>query len=423
VLRIQLILLTLLQSCDRIAIDPPNISSDGQIREYLRLAVGLGERDPDALDYYYGPEEWVADIRRTPPTLFMIRKAARDAAAHLEGGAGDHREFLVRQLRAIEARADLLLGGRRSFSEEARVFFGIAEIPPGSDTAPLLQSIDALLGGNNKHAERPLAARYAVFDSRFTIPAERLPQVMSRALEECRVRTAMHLELPPGEKVSLEYVHNKAWSAYSSYRGNYLSVIEVNTDLALTVDRALSLACHEGYPGHHVFNSLTEQRLVRTKLRPALAAQLTFSPQSLVSEGAASVAPELAFSQEERVLFEKKVLFPLAGLSSEEADRDLKVNGLIDALHPTELGIARRYLDGELEFVRAAEAFRDEVTMPDAEATLRYLNQYRSYVVTYTLGRDLVRSWLERRAHKRNDGKGMWGALEDLIARPEALFH
>ena len=50
---------------------------------------------------------------------------------------------------------------------------------------------------------------------------------------------------------------------YNWYKGNLRSVIQVNTDLPLAVDRAIDLACHEGYPGHHVYNALLEQRLVK----------------------------------------------------------------------------------------------------------------------------------------------------------------
>jgi len=39
-----------------------------------------------------------------------------------------------------------------------------------------------------------------------------------------------------------------------------------------------------------------------------------FSPQSLISEGSANFGREVAFSLDERLAFERDVLFPLAGL-------------------------------------------------------------------------------------------------------------
>ena len=60
-------------------------SLDDDARQYVRLAVALGERDPDSLDFYAGPADAVADVRRSPPTLTAIR---RDAEALLGARVG-----------------------------------------------------------------------------------------------------------------------------------------------------------------------------------------------------------------------------------------------------------------------------------------------------------------------------------------------
>ena len=49
----------------------------------MRLAVALGERDPDALDFYAGPADAVADVRRDPPTLTAIKREAEALSARL----------------------------------------------------------------------------------------------------------------------------------------------------------------------------------------------------------------------------------------------------------------------------------------------------------------------------------------------------
>src|SRR5207253_6408884 len=116
--------------------------------------------------------------------------------------------------------------------------------------------------------------------------------------------------------------------------------------------------------------------------------QPTFSPQSLLHESASSVAGALAFTEAERVALERDVLFPLAGLNPADAERHARVTRLVDRLHPVEADIARRYLDGELDFPRAALALERDGLMPSAGATMKFLNQYRSYAATYTIGRD-----------------------------------
>ena len=113
-----------------------------------------------------------------------------------------------------------------------------------------------------------------------------------------------------------------------------------------------------------------------------------FSPQTLLHEAAASLAPGLAFTDAGRVAFERDELFPLAGLDPSRADRYVAVARLVDELHAVAGGVARRYLDGALDFPRAAAALERDALMPSSDATLKFVNQLRSYAATYTIGRD-----------------------------------
>src|SRR5206468_5084144 len=103
--------------------------------------------------------------------------------------------------------------------------------------------VDAQLPG-----EGPLVDRYLAFDRRFIVPTNRLQATFERAVAECRRRTLSHLSLPAGEGVSIQFIRNKPWSAYSRYLGGSRSVISVNEDFQFTIDRLLQLACHEAYP-------------------------------------------------------------------------------------------------------------------------------------------------------------------------------
>src|SRR5581483_8071679 len=48
------------------------IDIDDAARQYVRLAVALGERDRDSIDFYTGPPAWVDGTRRNPPSLDEI---------------------------------------------------------------------------------------------------------------------------------------------------------------------------------------------------------------------------------------------------------------------------------------------------------------------------------------------------------------
>src|SRR5205823_4552430 len=91
---------------------------------------------------------------------------------------------------------------------------------------------------------------------------DRLDATFRAAIDGCRARTLQHIALPNAERFSVEFVSGKPWQAYNWYQGQYRSVIQVNTDVPPSVDWALDLGCHEGYPGHHVHNVLLEQQLV-----------------------------------------------------------------------------------------------------------------------------------------------------------------
>src|SRR5262249_51020544 len=96
----------------------------------------------------------------------------------------------------------------------------------------------------------------------------------------------------------------------------------------------------------------------------------------------------LAFPEPERIAFERDALFPLAGLDPSAAARHAAVGRLVDRLHGVEAGVVRRYVDGALDFPRAAAALERDALMPSADATLKFVNQFRSYAATYTIGRD-----------------------------------
>ena len=84
--------------------------------------------------------------------------------------------------------------------------------------------------------------------------------------------------------------------------------------------RAVDLGCHEGYPGHHVYNMLLERDLARGRGWVEYMVYPLYSPQSLIAEGSANEGVELAFPGNERLAFERRVLYPLAGMSSDGAE-------------------------------------------------------------------------------------------------------
>src|SRR5690606_34691815 len=154
---------------------------------------------------------------------------------------------------------------------------------PLEEFEAVLARIGRLVPGN-----RPLAERVEAFQNRFVIPSERLDGVMRAAIDECRRRSVRYLELPEGESFTLEFVTDKSWSGYHWYQRNKDRLIQINTDLPVRISRAVDLGCHEGYPGHHVYNSLLEQHLARGRGWVEYLVYPLYSPQSFIAEGSAN---------------------------------------------------------------------------------------------------------------------------------------
>jgi hypothetical protein len=388
---------------------------------YVKLVLAVGEHDEDYVDAYYGPAAWRYAVLGETPALPAIESRARELLDELETvEAGDdemlqlRREYLRSQIRALAGRARMLQGAEMSFDEESRALYdAVAPTLPDEHFERMIAELDGLLPG-----EGPLVERYESFKSRFVVPPDRLAAVFRTAIDGCRERTRRHIELPEGESFEIEYVSDKPWGGYNWYKGGYHSLIQINTDLPTYIDRALGLACHEGYPGHHVYNALLEQRMLRGRGWVEFSVYALFSPQSLIAEGTANFGVELVFPDEERIEFERRELFPLAGLDPADTDLYYRVAGLVEKLGYASNEAARRYLDGQIDAAQAAELLGRLGLMPPdrAQQRVEFIERYRSYVINYNLGEDLVREFVDARAG--GDTARRWEVFGRLLSSP-----
>lgn len=395
---------------------------DRAAESYVRLALALDRHDPGYVDAYYGPPQWKAEVEAKSWSLQQIKAAATTTIGELKKQpptGGDElvrlrNQYLLRHLDALSRRVDMRAGARFNFDEEAQALFDVT--PPAVSEAqlePLLAELDRRLPGNG-----PLVARYEAFRNRFVVPRSRLDAVFTRALEACRERTRARIGLPEGERLRLEYVSGQPWSAYTRYRGNYESVIQINRDLPVPIDRVIDVGCHEGYPGHHVHNVLLERRFVRECQWVEFTVAPLFSPQALLAEGLATFGIEVAFSTRDRAAFERDVLFPLAGLDPRAAESYAAVHQLIDRLAVAAVEGARRYLDATLDARAATRWLERYAVMPRPDAMLEFIDRYRSYVTSYTVGRDLVRRYVEARGGTAERPDERWKQFKRLLGEP-----
>jgi hypothetical protein len=396
---------------------------DTTAEQYVKLVLALGQHDADYVDAYYGPAEW----KKAAESAKLGLDAVASQASTLIADLGRERQptdelarlrlhYLQRQLAALAARVRMLKGERLSFDEESRALYdAVAPTLPESHFQQILDRLETRFPGTG-----PLVERYAAFRRDFIIPREKLDVVFQRAIQACRERTLQHVTLPSDERFTVEYVTNKSWGGYNWYQGGFRSLIQVNTDLPIHVDRAIDLACHEGYPGHHVYNVLLEKNLVRDRGWVEFAVYPLFSPQSLIAEGTANFGIEVAFPGRDRVDFERTVLFPAAGLDASRAAAYYEVQALVDQLAYAGNEAARRYVDGQIDATQAAAWLERYALMPHDRATqrVRFFDQYRSYVINYNLGKDMVRRYIESRGGTEDKPSKRWEEFEKLLSSP-----
>ena len=400
---------------------PTNVSKIAEA--YVKLVLAMGQHDPDYVDAYYGPPEWKKQSEEKKPLDAIALEATRlrDQLAKISAPTDEMERlrlaYLAKQLSALQARVRIVKGERLKFDEESQALYdAVAPKFPDSHFQEILAKLEPKLPG-----EGTLLQRYENWRRTFVIPKDNLDAVFQLAIKACRERTLAHIKLPPNENFSVEYVTNKPWGGYNWYKGNYRSVIQVNTDLPIYIDRAIDLAAHEGYPGHHVYNALLEKNLVRDRGWVEFSVYPLFSPQSLIAEGTANFGKEVVFTKPERLAFEKEVLWPAAGIDPSRVEEFYAVQDLVKQLNYATNEAARRYVNGEIDANAAAIWLQKFALMDEkrAKQSARFIEKYRSYVINYNLGEDMVRSYIKKRGGTEEQPERRWHEFEQLLASPK----
>lgn len=401
----------------------PGRSMNEIAERYVKLVLATGEHDSNYVDAYYGPEIWKEEVSAAKPGLDEIRSEANLLIAELSAmpASGDEmsrfrRTFLIRHLQSLVAKVEMIGGKKLTFDEESWALYdAVAPTLPESHYRAVLARLEAELPG-----EGSLAERYEAFRSDFIIPPDKLDSVFQTAITACRERTLPHIPLPPGESFTVEYVKDKSWSGYNWYQGRYKSLIQMNIDFPIYIDRAVDLACHEGYPGHHLYNALLEKNLVDDRGWQEFSVYPLNSPMSLIAEGSANYGIEVAFPGNERLEYEKKTLFPLAGIDPSKADRYYRIQDIVGELSYAGNEAAREYLNGKITAAQAAEWLTTYTLSEPARAQqrVRFFDTYRSYVINYNLGKDLVRRHIEARGGTDANPQKRWEEFQKLLSSP-----
>jgi hypothetical protein len=358
------------------------------VERYLRLGLQIGRHVDGMVDAYFGPPELAAAVEAEPPVEPRALVAAAEALLdELDDG------WLRDQVVGLRTYAGVLAGESGSYADEVEGCYGVR--PTHTDEAVFEaahERLEELLPG-----EGSLAERYARWEDETRVPADRIERTVAAVIEEARAQTRDLVGLPDGEGIDLEIVHDKPWLAFCSYLGGLRSRIAVNVDLPITAMELLVLALHETYPGHHVERATKDVALVRGRGLLEETIVLVPTPQSLIAEGIATLAPE--------VLLDGSGGAALAAIAHEAGvEFDLAhARAVEQALEPRRWAEVNAALllheGGASEAETHAYLERWALLTPEwADHMLRFFNEptSRSYVLTYAAGRELCRAYVAR---------------------------
>ncbi|TWR27607.1 hypothetical protein FPZ43_14160 [Mucilaginibacter pallidiroseus] len=392
-------------------------------QEYVTLGLTIGQYDDNFVDAYYGPDslkpkQAVAKEFPRDSLLANINMLMNDLKVVADGAQIDSNRmrahWMYNQLIAFGRRIRVYSEEYRSFDEESRELFGVAAPAYAEERYKAqVDLLDTLLPGKGRVADR-----FQKLANKFVIPKDKLDAVMKAAIAEARKRTLAHLKLPAKENFTLEYVTNKPWNGYNWYKGNYTSNVQINTDIKIFIDRAIDVGSHESYPGHHVYNMLLEKNLYHDRGYTELSLYPLFSPQSLIAEGSANFGVEMAFPGDEKVKFAKSVLLPLAGLDTTGADVYFKALAIKAELNYARNEAARGLINETMTRNEALKWLKKYCLMNDetAEKSVDFIKKYRSYVINYNYGQDLIKGYIERNGGTVKDQAKRWQLFTQLLS-------
>ena len=388
---------------------------------YVRLGLTIGLYDADFVDAYYGPDSLKPAISKSdifPKDSLLnlvteLRSSLKNSIEKLNDSSKVRARWMSQKLLAFDRRIRIYSGEFKTFDEESKELFGIsAPVYPEEHYKLLLDTLNQLLPGKGTVQDR-----FQNLANRFIIPENKLDTIFKTTIAEARKSTKAYYSLPETETFMIEYVKDKPWSGYNWYKGNYTSLIQINTDTRIFIERAIDVGSHESYPGHHVYNMLLEKNLYQDKGWVEISLYPLFSPQSFIAEGSANYGIDLVFPGDKKIRFAKEKLLPLAGLDTTFIGiyfKSLAIRGKLNyARNEAARGIVNQTMNDQqaLDWLMNYCLYNQETALK----SISFIKKYRSYVINYNYGQDLVRNYIEL---NEKDPKKRWEVFGKLLSNP-----
>jgi hypothetical protein len=264
---------------------------------YLELILRFRRLAPSLVDSYVGSPELAARVdAEVPMTVSALAGQAADLRAEVIrlGIERDRIAWLDGQLRGIEAACEWLDGRPLSYRELMHRCHGVEAVQ--ADESQFEQAHEMIvreLPGPGSPRER-----FGAWMASQQVRGERLIAGLEALARELRHRSHERWTLPDDEAITLEIARGQPWAGYAQYRGGLRSLIQINDELPIAAWRMVELVAHEAYPGHHTEHVCKDVALVRGQDRAELSVWVYPTPQALMAEGIAMLAPEILLGDE-----------------------------------------------------------------------------------------------------------------------------
>ena len=395
-----------------------NDSIDAIAREYVVLALEVKQLEPDWIEAPEVPPELQKEAagRKADPNAIIEQSSALiDRLDRIPVPArrldAERYEWLRASLVSLRMQLQVKQGKKWPVVEEVALRYGFKpDFRPLSEYDPILARLDKQLSGPGTLTERITRLQDSA-----SIPADKVQAVQDAAFKECRRRAAEHVTLPKGDSVERRWVTDPLFAGNNTYKGNGHSLAEFSSQYKWKVDQLLWVTCHEIYPGHHTHFAIRSAALRYGRNWPEFGIDQNYGPVIPAAEAVAESGVGLTFPIEDRIKFERDVLYPLAGLKMSKPDEWRAYwTGKFDMLGAT-ASVAQLYLDGKLSKNDARQAFiKYRMMTPDgADKMLPIVDQLGSYVIASDVG------WMtiDRRLRARPLAE-QWKAFNRVLSEP-----
>jgi len=271
-------------------------------KSYICLGLRINKHIDGYVEHYYGPpelERMVDKEEKLSPKKLLKNYRKLEKLLPKQGFEKKRYKFLSKTFTAIETTVRMLNGEHLLYLEQSEKLF---------DMKPVLYD-DAYFFNLSSRADKlykgegTLSERIQNYARRRKIPQNQLKPLYKKAIEIARKQSFYMFPnlLPDNEIVLISEVRDQSWAMYNWYLGNFTSRIDIDINKTHFWTNILHLACHEGYPGHHMERTLRDRELYRNKGYFENSILLIYSPEMVISEGIGEIAEFVVFEPTESI--------------------------------------------------------------------------------------------------------------------------